>query len=67
MAVKMSPFEESVWKYLVEHKTPVSASKLSKYFIVSQSKASTALRWLAQQGLADIIQMGNTKYYKLKD
>lgn len=65
--VEMTSTEEKIWDYMVAHKTPVSAAKLSKYFIISQSKASTALKKFADQGIADIIIIGKVKYYKVKE
>ena len=65
--VEMTSTEEKIWDYMVAHKTPVSAAKMSKYFIISQSKASTALKKFADQGIADTIQIGKVKYYKIKD
>ena len=67
MPVSMTNTEEKIWNYLVTHKTPVSAAKLSKYFIISQSKASTTLRKFHIQGIADVIEIGKTKYYKVKE
>ena len=65
--VEMTSTEEKIWGYLVTHKNPVSAAKMSKYFIISQSKASIALKKFADQGIADVIQIGKTKYYKVKE
>lgn len=67
MPVSMTPYEERIWKYLLEHKTPVSASKLAKYFIISQSKAGSTLKKFADEGIADVISIGKVKYYKVKD
>jgi len=67
MPVVMSSLEEKLWDYLLTHKTPVSAAKLSKYFIISQSKASSALKKFADQGIADVIPIGKIKYYKVKE
>lgn len=65
--VEMTSTEEKIWDYMVAHKTPVSAAKMSKYFIISQSKASTALKKFADQGIADVIAIGKVKYYKVKE
>lgn len=65
--VEMTPMEEKIWNYLLTHKTPVSAAKLSKYFIISQSKASSTLKKFADQSIADVIVIGKIKYYKVKD
>jgi Fe2+ or Zn2+ uptake regulation protein len=67
MPVVMTPAEEKIWEYLLTHKTPVSAAKLSKYFIISQSKTSSTLKKFAEQGIADVVAIGKTKYYKVKE
>lgn len=59
--------EEKILNYLVEHKTPVMAGTLAKRFIMSQSKVSTLLKLLHEKGLADVLQIGNNKFYKIKD
>jgi Mn-dependent DtxR family transcriptional regulator len=67
MPVSMTNTEEKIWNYLVTHKTPVSAAKLSKYFIIRQSKASTSLKKFADEGIADVVPIGKVKYYKVKE
>ncbi len=59
--------EEKILNYLVEHKTPVMAGTLAKRFIMSQSRVSTLLKLLHEKGLADVLQIGNNKFYKIKD
>lgn len=65
--VKLSELEEKAWKYLVEHKTPVTAKTLAKRWIRSESNVRGALHRLEESGLADVIKIGSTKYYKFKD
>lgn len=65
--VELSELEEKVLKYLVEHKTPVTAKTLAKRWIRSESKVRGALHRLEEIGLADVIKIGSTKYYKFKD
>ena len=65
--VKLSELEEKAWKYLVEHKTPVTAKALAKRWIRSESNVRAALNVLEENGLADVIKIGSTKYYKFKD
>jgi sugar-specific transcriptional regulator TrmB len=67
MPVTIHPNDERIWNYLVTHKTPVSAAKIAKYFIISQSKASKVLKSFADQGIADVIAIGKTKYYRVKE
>jgi len=59
--------EDKVWKYLVEHKTPVSPAKLAKYFIISQSHVNKILRQWAEEQRLDVIKIGCSKFYKIKD
>jgi predicted transcriptional regulator len=65
--VELSELEEKAWKYLVEHKTPVTAKTLAKRWIRSESNVRGALHRLEENGLADVIKIGSTKYYKFKD
>lgn len=67
MPVAMNEFEEKVWKYLVEHKTPVSVKSLAKRFIVSDSRVLTVFRKFVADGIVEIVRMGSAKYYKVKD
>lgn len=59
--------EEKILLYLKEHKTPVMAGTLAKRFIMSKSRVSTLLKFLHEKGLADVIQIGSNKFYKIKD
>lgn len=67
MPVQMNDFEEKVWKYLVEHKTPVAVKTLAKRFIVSDSRVLTVFRKLVAEGIVEIVRMGSAKYYKVKE
>jgi Mn-dependent DtxR family transcriptional regulator len=67
MPVMMTGLQEKVFIYLKEHKTPVLAKTLAKRFIVSDSAVSSALKYLHEKQLADLIKVGNQKFYKLKD
>lgn len=67
MAVEMTPIEEKIWQYLVTHKTPVSAMSLSKRFIISKGHVGRILKGFADKGIADVVSVGSTKLYKVKD
>ena len=67
MAVEMNATEEQIWKYLVEHKTPVLIKTLAKRYILSESRISSILKKFHDQGIADVIKIGNIKYYKVKE
>lgn len=67
MPVQLTQTEEKIFEYLATHKTPVMAGTMAKRFIVSQSHASAILRSLHEKGLADIVQIGKNKFYKIKD
>jgi predicted transcriptional regulator len=59
--------EEKVWTYLLEHKTPVLIKTLAKRYILSESRISTILKKFHDQGIVDLIKIGTTKYYKVKE
>jgi uncharacterized membrane protein len=65
--VKIDPKDEKIWKYLKEHKTPVTQEKISKYFLMSKSHASRALNYFVEQGIVDLIKIGTTKFYRVKE
>ena len=67
MPVAMNEFEEKVWKYLVEHKTPLTVKTLAKRIIVSYSRVLTYFRKFVADGIVEIVRMGSAKYYKVKD
>lgn len=66
MAEYLTPAEEKIYKYLLEHTSPVAATTLAKRFIISQSRAASLLKTLHERGLADIVQVGKNKFYRLK-
>ena len=67
MPVTIDPRDEKIWKYLTEHKTPVTQDKISKYFLISKSHAGRALNYFVEQGIAEMIKMGSTKFYRVKE
>jgi len=67
MPVSMNDREERVWNYLLTHKTPVSADRLAKYFIISKSHAGSTLRKFVDAGIVDVIKIGTNKYYIVKE
>jgi predicted transcriptional regulator len=67
MPVNIDPRDEKIWKYLLEHKTPVTQEKITKYFLISKSHAGRALNYFVEQGIAEIIKIGTKKYYKVKE
>jgi uncharacterized membrane protein len=58
--------EEKVWRYLVEHKTPVLAATLAKRFMFSQSHVARILRDLEQAGNVEAVRIGSQKFYRVK-
>lgn len=67
MPVSIDPKDEKIWKYLVEHKTPVTQDKMAKYFLISKSHAGRALNFFVDNGLAEIVKVGRTKFYRVKE
>jgi predicted transcriptional regulator len=66
MPVNINPKDEKIWNYLVTHKTPVTQEKISKYFMISKSHAARALNYFVEQGIAELIKLGSTKHYRVK-
>ena len=67
MPISIDPKDEKIWKYLVEHKTPVSQDKMAKYFLISKSHANRALNFFVEKGLAEVVKIGTNKFYKVKE
>ena len=67
MPVSIDPKDEKIWKYLLEHKTPVTQEKIEKYFLISKSHAGRALNYFVGQGLAEIVKIGRIKFYRVKE
>ena len=63
----MTSIEQKIWDYLVEHKTPVQAVTLAKRFIVSKGHVSRILKEFAAKNILDVVTIGTTKFYKVKD
>lgn len=59
--------EEKFLEYLSQLKKPVTVKAVAKKFIVSESKASTILKFLHEKGFTDITMQGNTKLHRFKD
>lgn len=67
MPVNIDPKDEKIWEYLLTHKTPVTQDKIAKYFLISKGHASRALNFFAKQNIAEIVKIGRTKFYKVKE
>lgn len=61
----MENADEKVWRYLVEHTTPVLASTLAKRFMFSQSHVARILRDLERTNKVQVIRVGRQKFYKV--
>jgi hypothetical protein len=59
--------EELVWKYLVDHKTPVMAITLAKRFLISESHIRRILKVYSEKQVLDVVMVGTRKYYKIKE
>lgn len=66
MLRKLSPFEERVWNYIKDRKTPVTIKQIAKYFIVSDSRAGKALNEIMLARMATLTYVGTVKHYKPK-
>lgn len=67
MPVTIDLKDEKIWRYLVDHKTPVTQDKIAKYFLISKSHASRSLNYFVEQGIAEVIKIGKMKFYRLKE
>ena len=67
MPVSIDPKDEKIWNYMLTHKTPVTQEKMAKYFLISKSHASRALNFFVDQGIAEVVRVGQTKFYKVKE
>ena len=63
----LSDTEDLVLEYLASIKSPVTVKALAKRFIMSESRASTILKFLHEKGYTDIKMQGSTKLHKFKD
>jgi len=63
----MASIEQKIWDYLVKHKTPVQAATLAKRFIVSKGHVGRILKELSDKNVLDVVNIGRTKFYKVKD
>ena len=63
----LSDTEERVLKYLASIKGSVTSKSLAKRFIISESRASTILKFLHEKGYTDIKMQGSTKLHRFKD
>ncbi len=62
----MENADEKIWRYLVEHKTPVLAATLAKRFMFSQSHVARILRELERAGSVEVVRVGSQKFYRVK-
>ena len=60
-------WEQKIWEYLKEHKTPVTTDTLAKRFIISQSTVKRTMTMLERNELVDVIKIGSKKYYKRRE
>ena len=62
----MRTAEERVLDYLQTHKTPVTANKLAKHFIMSESHTKKVLNNLVSRGIVQIVANVKPALYRLK-
>ena len=67
MPVEIKPNDERIWQYLVERTTPVTRSQIEKHFLISKSNANRALSYFVSQGIAEVIKVGNQRFYRVKE
>lgn len=62
----LSDTEERVLEYMMSIKKPVTTKSVAKRFIMSESRASTILKFLHEKGYTDITVQGSTKLHRSK-
>jgi len=63
----LSDTEERVLEYMMSIKKPVTTKSVAKRFIMSESRASTILKFLHEKGFTEVIEQGSVKLHKFKD
>lgn len=62
----LTPSEAKIYKYLLDHVTPVTSERLCKHFLISQSNVSRSLTKLILLGLVEVSKVGKIKFYRSK-
>lgn len=67
MPVNITPEYEQVWRYVTERKNPVTVKQVVKALRISGTHARRALEYFVFAEIADRLQSGNTRLYRVKE
>jgi DNA-binding IclR family transcriptional regulator len=62
----MQTIDQKILDYMKEHKKPVTITKITKHFIVSESAVKQALAKMVKEGIAEIVTHSKPFLYRLK-
>jgi Mn-dependent DtxR family transcriptional regulator len=62
----MRTTEEKILDYIKEYKKPVTITKITKHFIVSESAVKQTLTKMVKEGIIEIIPKTKPYLYRLK-
>ena len=67
MPANLNEFENKMMDYLIKRKTAATAKQISKFFIRSESYVLKTLRELEKKELINVIRIGSTNLYSIKE
>ena len=67
MPVNITPEYERVWRYVTERKNPVTVKQVVKALRISDTHARRALEYFVFAEVADRLQSGSTRLYRVKE
>jgi DNA-binding IscR family transcriptional regulator len=62
----MQTIDQKILDYMKEHKKPVTITKITKHFIVSESAVKQTLTKMVKEGIIEIIPKTKPYLYRLK-
>jgi Mn-dependent DtxR family transcriptional regulator len=62
----MQTIDQKIFDYMKEHKKPVTITKITKHFIVSESAVKQTLTKMVKEGIIEIIPKTKPYLYRLK-
>ena len=67
MPANLNEFENKMMDYLIKRKTAATTKQISKFFIRSESYVLKTLRELEKKELINVIRIGSTNLYAVKE
>ncbi len=62
----MQTIDQKILDYMKKHKKPVTITKITKHFIVSESAVKQTLTKMVKEGIIEIIPKTKPYLYRLK-